>query len=180
LWRTLAVRPAAPRKRAKDLMSLLLPILMRRLFPVMAVAAIFLLMRYLVAEGELYGSQWSSAVVFMCFVNTITDIYNGAASRRIGELVIREWMPDWPRAQAEKNFRKGNLYVVLSLAIFFLVDGLHHKGGVAGAWFIGLMAFDLAFQIGAFVGEFVIMSSQAKLLRSLEESAKPADALGFY
>jgi hypothetical protein len=162
------------------------------LFPILAATAGLSWLARLVA-----GLASPADVPAVCDPLAIVSTYGAhwMAQRSIGtwELKIRakaeaEGLPDWVGAQAEKNFGKASLlvwsgFLLLCLAIWSWADG--HRGLMSGARLDGLVAFNLAFQVGAFAAEYVAMTAQGRLLRDVEgwvagsgpsenESATPA------
>ncbi len=105
--------------------------------------------------------------------------YLESCRTRIRSRVETEGLPAWVGAQAEKNCWKA----IPHLWVGYLLPGLvmwswasGHKGLVSGAWFDGLLAFNLTFQVGAFVGEYAVMTAQTRLWRDVGGWVKKPDA----
>ena len=51
---------------------------------------------------------------------------------------------------------------------FPLLEGLHQEKLASGLWYIGLLAFNLSFQVAAFLGEHAITADQARFVGHVE------------
>lgn len=148
---------------------------MRRLFPILAVASVMSLLTSLVA-GLLAPLTalppfWLVGFVTIVGTHALAGIFLESTGNRVETLALSGGLPDWVSAQAEKNRRKAIIYLILGLPLFPVVTLLKTRGLVGEAWSLGLLAFNLAFQVGAFIAESVIMSTQAQLVRDVEEWA---------
>ena len=150
---------------------------MRRLFPILALVAVLSLVVGLIAPGTDLGSLQFLEFVAIVWTHSLAAIDLESTGRRIEAMAISVGLPDWVRAQSEKNRRKASFYLCLSLPMFPLLTMAQAKGLVHGEWLIGLLGLNLAFQVGAFVGEFAIMAAQARLVGDVEEWVKEPDAL---
>ncbi len=121
----------------------------------------------LVAIGSTFGAHLTA------------QEYLESCRTRVKSKVEAEGLPTWVGAQAEKNCGRAIPYLGVGYLLPCLVMGSWAwglRGPVDGAWLTGLLAFNLAFQLGAFVGEYVVMTAQARLLRDVEGWAKKPDA----
>ena len=84
----------------------------------------------------------------------------GLALPAIVALVIKLARPDRPLLMSGRAI------------VFLLVTLIRRKGWVDEVWLMGLLAFNLAFQVGAFVAEFAIMTAQARLVRDVSDSSQ--------
>ncbi len=142
---------------------------MRRLFPILAVVAVLSLVAGLVAPSEVLGPLHLFDFAAIVWTHSLAAIYLESTGRRVETMAIAGSLPDWVQSQAEKNRRKASFYLWLGLPLFPMVSLAHAKGLVGGSRLTGLLAFNLAFQVGAFVGEFAIMTAQARLVGDVEE-----------
>jgi hypothetical protein len=150
---------------------------MRRLFPILATIAGLSLVAGLIASGEVPGPLQLLEFILIVWTHAIASVYLESSAQRVVTLAISNDLPDWVRTQTEKNWRKVSVYLWLGLPLFPMVTLAHAKGMVGGAWLIGLLAFNLAFQVGAFVGEYVVMAAQARLVRDSEDWVKSPDTI---
>jgi hypothetical protein len=150
---------------------------MRRLFPVLALVAVLSLVVGLIAPGTVLGSLPFVEFVAIVWTHSLADIDLESTGRRIETMASSGGLPDWVRAQSEKNRRKVSLYLWLGLPLFPLLTLAQAKGLIVGAWLLGLLGLNLAIQVGAVVGEFAIMTAQARLVGDVEEWLKEPDAL---
>ena len=107
-------------------------------------------------------------------VHASTFAHLRASGRRVEAVAEALGLPDWVGAQVEKNRRKALVYETLGpalvvLAAWFVGDRWWHRV-VAGA--------SLAFQVGAFVGEFAIIAAQARLVRDVKPWATSTGPAG--
>ncbi len=150
---------------------------MRRAFPILAAVAGLLLAASFAAGGVAppvrHAGVERLATLATIGLHGVVLAYLVATGRRVGAMAGRPGWPEWVGAQAEKNRRKawatGAPGVVLAIA-----SGWGPAGGRGGAWQQALSAANLSFQIGAFLGEYAVLASQAKLLRDVGDWAGPA------
>jgi hypothetical protein len=141
---------------------------MRRLFPILAVVAVLSLAAGLVAPGAVLGSLHLLEFAAVVWTHSLAAIDLESTGRRVEMMAISGGLPDWVLAQSEKNRRKTSLYLWVGLPLFPLLTLARAKGLVGGEWLLGLLGLNLAFQVGAFVGEFAIMTAQARLVGDVE------------
>jgi hypothetical protein len=149
-------------------MSRHLLILNHFLFPVLAASSVSFLAWDLVAGGEIPNSSRVFGVFMFWWTHGAVSVYLDLIGKQVEGLVDGEEWPDWVRAQSEKNRRKARLYLACGVVPFPLIHLLRDWGLFGETWLTGLLAANLAFQVGAFVGEYVIMAAQARLLRDAE------------
>ena len=138
---------------------------MRRLFPVLASVVGLLLMAGF-ASGLLGRSDDLGRVVRLASasaalaVHASAFVYLQATGRRVEAIAGRSGLPGWVGAQAEKNLRKALIYEIPGLAIAVVGAGL-----VVGEWWQPIVwGSSVSFQIGAFLGEWMIVANQSRLV----------------
>jgi hypothetical protein len=141
---------------------------LRGAFPILAVVAGLSLVVGLFAPGEVPGSLRLLEFVAIVWTHTFAAIYLGSTEEWVGTTTNSGSLPDWVLAQAEKNRRRASVYVLPGLLIFFAMALARDKGWIVGSRLIGLMGFNLAFQVGALLGEFAILAAQARLVGDVE------------
>jgi len=92
--------------------------------------------------------------------------YFAATGRRVDATAARLGLADWLGAQAEKNRRKAFAYQAWGVPLALLAGWSAGSGG-GEAWRHALPAASLAFQVGAFAGEYAVIVAQARLVRDL-------------
>jgi hypothetical protein len=161
---------------------------MHRIFLGLAVTDGTLLLAALVlgfvASGEVRGpgEVWHGlhfligllATMTTLLVHSIVFTYFLGTGRWVKEVVQVYRLPDWVHAQAMKNKRKAFPFEFGSMA---LIGGTAWLGAGSdarqwpSAWHLGLAAFALAFNLGAFVAEYATIVAQARLLLEVKDQA---------
>jgi hypothetical protein len=147
---------------------------MRRLFPILASIAGLLLFASLISGLVAPGP--SRVPIAMLAGMTTVGVYAWASvslaisGKQVSVLAKRLDLPDWVASQVEKNRRKAFAYQWWGLPFLMasvwsdvlLTDwAVHH----------GVSALNLAFQLGAFAGMFVILVAQERLLQDVQSWA---------
>lgn len=101
-----------------------------------------------VATLAVHGSVWA---------------YLRATGRRVEGLARAAGMPGWVGAQAEKNRRKAFASGAIGVPLALLAGWSGAEG-----WRLSLGSANLAFQLGAFIGESAMMMAQTRLIRDVE------------
>jgi len=144
---------------------------MLRVFPALASIAGLLLIASLASAWSGPGDRevllrWGAYLATL-MVHAVTACSLGPGRRRVESRVARHGLPEWVNARAEKNrwvlAISGGLIANL-LGVQALVP-LHDR--LELGWRLGLLALNLAFQFGAFAGEYLTIAVQARLVREL-------------
>ncbi len=147
----------------------------RRAFPVLAVIAVVVLVAWLVETVGVkigLGSLYFFSFLAVVLAQLLATYYLGLVRSLIRMTAEAAELPDWVEAQAEKNHWKGGIIAGIGMALTFVVVWCSTKKLLGESWFIGLMALNLAFQVGAFAGEFVVINAQGRLFRDVQGWAK--------
>ena len=140
---------------------------MRRSFPILAAVAGLLLLASLVsglvASPRDHARLGWIAVATTLLVHASVFVHLRGTGRWVEATAGRLGLPDWVGVQAEKNRRKAFVYEGWGSALVVLAGW----SGGARWWHLVLSSSSLSFQLGAFVGEFVIIAAQARLLRDV-------------
>jgi hypothetical protein len=146
---------------------------MRRLFPILALIAGSLLLADLFARAawSIRDLSWISVGAALV-VHALAFDDLRSSSRRVGRVARARRLPDWVEAQAEKNRRKAWMGEVGGLPL--VVIAVWSSGSGLGS--LALFAAAVAFQIGSFVAEFVIMNTQSRLVADVEGWDKKPEA----
>ena len=148
-------------------------------FPILAgIAALSLLARLVV--GFVYLADVPALYELIAMVPTflahgLARQYLESRELKIKAKVESDGLPEWVGAQAEKNLKKAIPHIwsgclLQGFVVWSWANG--HKGLVSGTRLDGLLALNLAFQVGAFVGEYAMIVAQARLSRDVEGWAK--------
>ena len=105
-------------------------------------------------------------------VHGLASAHFRATCRRVNGRAGTSGMPGWVRGEAEKNRRKALAYEGWGAAMAVLSAWSGWVGG--GPAHLLVSASSLSFQVGAFAGLFVLVMTQARLLREAEGWARPA------
>jgi hypothetical protein len=140
---------------------------MRRPFPVLASIVGLLLVASLArAPGEDAGRLGLAAGLATVAVHGLVCSSLRTGRRRVEATAARLGLPDWVVAQAEKNRAKAAVLAATGVPLAILsIAALGLRPG--SGWRVGLAAFNLAFQVGAFAGEYLAIAAQARLSRDL-------------
>jgi hypothetical protein len=147
----------------------------RRLFPV--VAGIAGLCQVAGMVGPVLVRTERDEIVLVAF--STAALAHGLATQYLRW--IQSWikaevksvgLPEWVGAQAEKNLWKGGIYAGLGMPLALLVVWSGFQRPMSGPWLEGLFAVNLAFQVGAFAGEFIVINAQGRLFRDVHDWAK--------
>jgi hypothetical protein len=145
---------------------------MRRLFPILATVVGLLLMAGfysgLIRRGDDLGRGVRLVSVTLALaVHALAFVYFWATGRRIEASARQAGLPGWVGAQAEKNWRKA-----LHFQVFGSVVAITGVGLLAVDWFNPIVwGSSVSFQIGAFLGEAMIVANQSRLLEDLSHPA---------
>jgi hypothetical protein len=147
---------------------------MRRLFPILAAVTWFLLLASfvsgLLAPGEGRPSLGLIAFLATIGIYALVAIYLRVTGKQVEKAARLLGLPDWVQVQAEKNRRKAFAYEKWGLALIIPAAWADTLPGDR-PWSCGMLAFNLSFQLGAFVGGYVIIMAQSRLLQDLESWA---------
>ena len=107
-------------------------------------------------------------------VHSIVFTYFLGTGRWVKEVVRVYRLPDWVYAQAVANKWKAFPFELGSMgfigATAWLGAGTDARGWPS-AWHLGMAALTLAFNLGAFVAEYVAIVAQARLLLEVKDEA---------
>ena len=109
-------------------------------------------------------------------IYAMVAVYFGLSGRRVEATVTRLGLPDWLRAQAEKNRRKAFAYEAWGLPLVMLA-AVADTILAREPWSHAITGMSLMFQIGAFAGIYAVIVAQARLTRDLGEWAGGASML---
>jgi hypothetical protein len=138
---------------------------MRRLFPILAlIAGSFLLVDLFARVAwSIRDLSWISVVAALV-VHTSAFAYLRTSSRQVVRVSKARRLPEWVAAQAEKNRRKAWMGEVGGLPL--VVIAVWSSGRGLGS--LVLFAAAVAFQVGLFVAESVIINAQSRLVEDVE------------
>jgi hypothetical protein len=144
---------------------------MRRLFPILAAVTWLLLLASFVS-GLLAPGVDRLALGMIAFPATVgiyalVAIYFRATGKQVGKAARLLGLPEWVEVQAEKNRRKTSAYEKWGLALIIPTVWADTLPG-DWPWSRGMLAFNLSFQLGAFVGDYVIIMAQSRLLQDVK------------
>jgi hypothetical protein len=156
---------------------------MRRFFAILAVIAGLILLVGFVSSIVAPGPgdfAWALASIGVTVVVYATAGFWVALSRAgVSKIAERLEMPDWVKAQAEKNERKVLAYHLVGLPMLGVIVASDLLP-TSGPFSLGLQALNLAFQLGAFLGMSVVIVAQERLssdVRAWADSVRPVGAL---
>ena len=150
-------------------------ILMIRYFLVMAVTGGSLLAADFVlgffATGECTGPHAIARGIHVLFslvtvvtllgIHSIVYTYFVATGKWAKEVVRVYELPDWINAQATKNKRRAFRFVMWSMTVIaaaaWLGAAVDTRGSAYALWHLGVAAFAVAFNLGAFVVEYAVI-----------------------
>ncbi len=143
---------------------------MRRSFPVLAsvvgLALAASLASTMTARGEVDARIGVGAGLATIGLHGMVSSSLASGRRRSGAMASATGLPEWVGGQIEKNRGKA--------AVPGAIGALLAAGTIGALWLrpdaswrVGLVAFNLAFQVGAFVGEYAVLTSQARWTREL-------------
>ncbi|WP_435009354.1 hypothetical protein P12x_000606 [Tundrisphaera lichenicola] len=95
-----------------------------------------------------------------------------ASARRVDRLAEGSGLPEWVKAQAEKNRRKARAYLPWGLGLVGISAGTGWLGG--GGAHLAASASAIGFLAGASWGLVLLLKVQAGLLKDVERGAKSA------
>jgi hypothetical protein len=107
-------------------------------------------------------------------VHSIAYTYFLATGKWAKEVVRVYGLPEWINDQAKKNKRKAfrfEFWSMTLIAITAWMGAASDTQGVNPLWHLGLAAATLAFNLGAFVVEYAVIVSQARLLLEVKAQA---------
>jgi hypothetical protein len=163
--------------------------LMIRYFLVMAVTGGSLLVADFVlgffATGEPHGPGAVArgihilfsllTVVVLLGVHSIVYTYFVATGKWAKEVVRVYELPDWINVQAKKNKRRAFRFIMWSMTVIavaaWLGAAVDTRGSAYALWHLGTAAFAVAFNLGAFAVEYVVIVAHVRLLTELKDRA---------
>ncbi len=152
---------------------------MRLLFPILACVAGSLLIggfvAGMVAPPAAHARLGMVAAAAALAVHGTGLAYLATSAGRVEATARSSGMPGWVGAQAEKNRRKAGVLGAWGVAS---IVGVAWSGmvGPGRGWHLALSASALTIQLGAFVGEFLMVVAQARLLLDVGAWAGRASA----
>jgi hypothetical protein len=157
--------------------------LIRRWFSILALGAGLILVASFVSAvvapglGRVHLAEVALGATLVVYASATVAV--GLMGQRVETIAGRLGLPDWVEAQAEKNRRKVLQYDRVGLPLIGLTV-LSDVLLVEGPTYLGLQAFTLAFQLGAFFGMNVVIVAQGRLLsdvRGWADSVDPVSTL---
>jgi len=138
----------------------------------------------LLASGEPRGpgAIWRGVHVLFALLTTMTTLavhsivytYFLATGKWAKEVVRVYGLPEWINTQAKKNKRKAfrfEFWSMTLIAIAAWIGAAADTQGINPLWHLGIAAVTLAFNFGAFVIEYAVIVSQARLLMEVKDQA---------
>jgi hypothetical protein len=107
-------------------------------------------------------------------VHSIVYTYFLATGKWAKEVVRVYRLPDWINDQAKKNKRKAFRFEFWGMTLVAVTAWLGAGADTQGLnplWHLGVAAFALAFNLGAFVVEYAVIVQQARLLLEVKSQA---------
>lgn len=162
---------------------------MNRYFLVMAVTGGSLLVADfglgLFATGDAHGPGAVARGVHILFslativtllgIHSIVYTYFVATGKWAKEVVYAYGLPDWINTQAKKNKRRAFRFVLWSMtaiaAAAWLGGAVDTRGESYAFWHLGAAAFAIAFNLGAFAVEYLVIVAQVRLLSDVKDRA---------
>jgi hypothetical protein len=116
-----------------------------------------------------------ATVVALLGIHSIVYTYFIATGKWAKEVVTVYQLPDWFIAQTTKNKRRAFRFVMWSMTTIAVAAWLGAAADTRGAayslWHLGFAALALAFNLGAFVVEYICVVAQVRLLLELKDRA---------
>ncbi len=140
----------------------------------------------LIAMGEPRGAgipaPWHLVHFLLGLVTTMTTLlvhsiaytYFLGTGKWVKEVVRVYGMPEWVEAQAKKNKKKAFRFEFYSMALIGVAAWFGAASDAQGfnpTWHLFAASFALAFNFGAFVVEYAVIVSQARLLLEVKSRA---------
>jgi hypothetical protein len=114
-------------------------------------------------------------VVTLLGIHSIVYTYFVATGKWAKEVVRVYELPDWINVQAKKNKRRAFRFVMWSMTVIaiaaWLGGAVDTRGPAYAFWHLGTAAFAVAFNLGAFVVEYVVIVAHVRLLTELKDQA---------
>ncbi len=155
----------------------LFPKLIRLLFLVLAGSTVVSLLADLLSTSETPRNLWTIKLCLLASATMTVSFSLDTTERRIKKFSTEARLPDWVIAQAEKNQSRAVVFFVLGFVTFLLVDFARRGRWIVDELDVGFKSFRLAVQIGAFLGEYVILNAQIRLVEHVEAWVKQPDGL---
>jgi hypothetical protein len=161
---------------------------MNRIFLVLAVTSAALMVVSFaiglaaVAEAQGTAHVWHDVhfllglltVLTVSLAHSIVFTYFLGTGKWVNEVARVYRLPNWVSAQATKNKRRAFPFELTSMALLALTAWLGAGTDARGwpsIWHLGCAAVTLAFNLGAFVAEYVAIVAQARLLLEVKAEA---------
>lgn len=115
-----------------------------------------------------------AAVMGTLAVHSIAYTYFLATGKWAAEVVRVYGLPEWINQQAKKNKRKAfriEFRAMTLVAVTAWLGAAADTQGVHPLWHLGVAAFALAYNIGAFAVEYTIIVTHARLLTEVKTQA---------
>jgi hypothetical protein len=116
-----------------------------------------------------------ATVVTLLGVHSIVYTYFVATGKWAKEVVSVYGLPDWFTTQATKNKRRAFRFVMWSMTAIAVAAWLgaaaDTRGPAYSLWHLGFAALALAFNLGSFVVEYVVIVAHVRLLSELKQQA---------
>jgi hypothetical protein len=114
-------------------------------------------------------------VVTLLGIHSIVYTYFVATGNWAKEVVRVYELPGWITMQAKKNKRRAFRFVMWSMTVIaaaaWLGAAVDTRGSAYALWHLFVAAFALAFNLGAFVVEYVVIVAHVRLLQELKDRA---------
>jgi hypothetical protein len=114
-------------------------------------------------------------VVAVLGIHSIVYTYFIATGKWAKEVVQVYQLPDWITTQATKNKRRAVRFIMGSMTAIaiaaWLGGAVDTRGSAYSLWHLGSAAFALAYNLGSFVVEYVVIVAHVRLLAELKDRA---------
>jgi hypothetical protein len=124
-----------------------------------------------------------AAVVVLLGIHSIVYTYFIATGKWAKEVVHAYQLPEWINVQATKNKRRASRFVMGAMTAIavaaWLGGAVDTRGSGYAIWHLGAAAFALAFNLGSFAIEYVVIVAQVRLLAEVKARADELRALRY-
>jgi hypothetical protein len=114
-------------------------------------------------------------VVALLGIHSIVYTYFVATGKWAKEVVSAYQLGDWINVQAKKNKRRAFRFIMWSMvtiaAAAWLGGAVDTRGSGYAVWHMGAAAFALAFNLGSFAVEYIVIVAHVRLLASVKAQA---------
>ena len=116
-----------------------------------------------------------ATVVILLGIHSIVYTYFVATGKWAKEVVQAYRLPDWISTQATKNKRRAFRFIMGSMTAIAMAAWLgaaaDTRGSSYSVWHLIFAAFALAFNLGSFVVEYIVINAHVRLLTELKDRA---------